>query len=954
MSEEKGYISNRNNEKSEFEQLFEESIEIVQKFASDEWTDYNEHDPGVTILENLVYALTSLNYKSQFPIEDILVSGKGSSLESGDNGFFEANDILTTNPVTDKDLRKLLIDRVLNVKNVWIGRVSLGSEEEKIAHLGGVVNLYVELYNYEEGAVLLEAEKARVIHSLRKEYHQQRNLCEDLHHIEILTPLELDVELDLTISPDENGEEIMAQVLYEVDNYFSSNTKFYSLEELQQREIATSEIFSGPKLNSGFIVDSELRDSVRTIIPSEVVRILSKLDGIISVNKLKINRDEEYAEPIIGEGDEWKIEAGRIPRLRFPTSPNQFVFRINNTSFSPNLEEVRKQLSYIEVVNFGMMKSTAESDNTLSIPNGKQLPLKEYFTVRHQFPVIYGIGEFGLAPEEPPARFAQVEQLKAFLLPFDQLMANGLSQLTHLYNLYSLSSSKESSYAFQVLNEMDQHIQLIEEKSNQDIDEVLIQWKAKLNEVNAAFDTKAITRLNQVIDSLLARFSEDFPTYELQKIYYDSYGKKRADKLFAKESLEWKRKFINDYGKYSYSRAKGRNYTSDISENKLPAHVSGILRKVCGVLGIQNDTLYSLSGVIAEAGIKIYQTRGGKEVLGEVLVPVYHNNEDNVPLTDNVVIINESVENLINSFYYIGNSQTILKSVLKDGGNPTNYKVYGSEDNQNLFYVTFTSSTGVTNAVHLANSKEGAEQAIQEASNFLVQTNMKSEGIYMIEHILLAPPYLDDLFGFTFELNIDENKVLTFQHIEKTSLKKRNKFIKLLNRASLTGTDKLTFETILEDGKYVIRVYSSAGIQLAESVQRFSNDASAQIWIDDITDEENTAAKLSNFKCYAFYGDNKVDESFFTLKMSFVLPDWPVRFQDRDFRMLLNDVVFENAPAHIAAYTYWLSLDQMTELEALYFAWLRMPHAGAFNQELMELAYQLICQLQEYAIDGRG
>jgi len=223
MSEPKGYIANRSNKKSEFELLFEESIEIIQKLASDEWTDYNEHDPGVTIIENLVYALTSLNYKSQFPIEDILVSGKGSALESGDNGFFEASDILTTNPITDKDLRKLLIDRILNVKNVWVDRVVLANEGEEIAHLHGVVNLYVELYDYEDGSPSFAKEKARVIREIREVYHQQRNLCEDLHNVEVLMPLALDVKLNLSIQPDQNGEEVMARVLYEIDNYFSNN-----------------------------------------------------------------------------------------------------------------------------------------------------------------------------------------------------------------------------------------------------------------------------------------------------------------------------------------------------------------------------------------------------------------------------------------------------------------------------------------------------------------------------------------------------------------------------------------------------------------------------------------------------------------------------------------------------------------------------------------------------------
>jgi hypothetical protein len=36
-----------------FERLRDEAIENVQKYSGAEWTDYNLHDPGITILEAL-------------------------------------------------------------------------------------------------------------------------------------------------------------------------------------------------------------------------------------------------------------------------------------------------------------------------------------------------------------------------------------------------------------------------------------------------------------------------------------------------------------------------------------------------------------------------------------------------------------------------------------------------------------------------------------------------------------------------------------------------------------------------------------------------------------------------------------------------------------------------------------------------------------------------------------
>jgi hypothetical protein len=45
----------------DYESLRQQGIAWLEKFSSPEWTDFNAHDPGITILEQLCYALTDLN-----------------------------------------------------------------------------------------------------------------------------------------------------------------------------------------------------------------------------------------------------------------------------------------------------------------------------------------------------------------------------------------------------------------------------------------------------------------------------------------------------------------------------------------------------------------------------------------------------------------------------------------------------------------------------------------------------------------------------------------------------------------------------------------------------------------------------------------------------------------------------------------------------------------------------
>ena len=53
-------------------QLYAIGLKHVQRLARRIWTDYNVHDPGVTILELLSYALTDLGYRASFPVKDLL------------------------------------------------------------------------------------------------------------------------------------------------------------------------------------------------------------------------------------------------------------------------------------------------------------------------------------------------------------------------------------------------------------------------------------------------------------------------------------------------------------------------------------------------------------------------------------------------------------------------------------------------------------------------------------------------------------------------------------------------------------------------------------------------------------------------------------------------------------------------------------------------------------------
>lgn len=111
--------------------LREEAIKYIQKLAGEIWTDYNLHDPGVTTLEILCYAITELGYRAGYPVKDLIAHNLPEAEKKKIRDFFTAREIFPNAPVSVNDYRKLLIDIDVydpedtecphaGVKNAWI------------------------------------------------------------------------------------------------------------------------------------------------------------------------------------------------------------------------------------------------------------------------------------------------------------------------------------------------------------------------------------------------------------------------------------------------------------------------------------------------------------------------------------------------------------------------------------------------------------------------------------------------------------------------------------------------------------------------------------------------------------------------------------------------------------------------------------------------------------------
>jgi hypothetical protein len=330
----------------DYTRLRAEGIRYIEQMGSALWTDYNAHDPGITILELLCYAITDLGYRTNMPIEDLL-SSPAKNAENFRQQFYSAKEILTSRPVTEIDYRKLFID-IDGVKNAWLFKHAetlyvdcrekslKGLPPEHPKHrsfmLNGLYDVRIELDGLPEddceGEELTEEEKAaqaalrqEMVTKVREVFHRHRNLCEDLATVAVVDEHKICVCMNVELKPESSAPDVYAEILYQLTNYFSPVIKQYSLVEMLALKkedgspYAMDEIFNGPVLQHGFLQDKDVLSSgLRTVLyTSDMINLIMDVPGVVAVKDFVMSHCD--AEEKIRH--EWclPVPEGRKPTL---------------------------------------------------------------------------------------------------------------------------------------------------------------------------------------------------------------------------------------------------------------------------------------------------------------------------------------------------------------------------------------------------------------------------------------------------------------------------------------------------------------------------------------------------------------------------------------------------------------------------------------------------------------
>ncbi|MDX2286891.1 MAG: hypothetical protein NW241_22185 [Bacteroidia bacterium] len=862
-------------------------IEAAQRLSGDIWTDYNVHDPGITLLETLAYAITELGYKANLPIEDLLFGPDAEPVEPRDHAMFPAPEVLPAAPLTIEDYRALIIDRIPAVRNAWLEPVITGAQGVLV---GG---LYRVLLQLDPARMQQEAE---IIEQVRRLLTAHRSLCEDLEEVRALKAVPLVLSADITLDPDAVGESVVAQIWFELSEALTPRIRLQTLEELLASGTHWEQAFNGPAPVHGFVSRDDLRRSelahIHTLHKSRLVEIIARVEGVAMLNNVRLTlQGKELA------GERMTVEDG-LPVLDVdamleslaPGKEPLIRLSIGNMTYQPDAETLRH--AYDLLVTRHQQRYERPLDLPADPPAAKRriADIVRYDTIQNHLPRVFGVGEAGLPSRSTAARQAQALQLQGYLMVFEQLMGNYLAQLGKLRLLLSVDPEVSRTYYYQNLSHLP-GAEALFDGSRETVTEAL-------DLLTARFDRVA-ERRNRFLDHLLARFGEAFQTDA-----YHALGSAGSSTAL----LQAKASFLNQYLFVSRNRGLGLNYLAEGIQG-----LSGLQLRVALTCNLPPQPPALLSSLTSSSDIGFEGKGAAAPAPAE-------------------------------AFRFSSPDRDLLPDVLMRGAQRTNYSIEGGKGDKGAL-IRFKTREGRQIEVFSGASVKGCEEALDALIAKLLKISENSEGFYLVEHTLLRPV---EPAGYQAVLSHEGRFWLRTRFAGPDPDAVRQQAAGLFRSRGSSAASYRT-ERLPGGGLQVFLTDASGQDQAVSEV--FYVEESAKAFIKEIAALAASQKNQPDWSAEARVKPGAMlPDDPYSFQVSVVLPNWPLRFQEHRMQSLIESLFRRHAPAHLRLSCYWLDLASMKEFEDIYQTWLQEKRNLEPDQPLLDdLSYYIMILLRRFA-----
>lgn len=571
-------LSIKKNENA-FYSLRKEAIECIQELSGNLWTDYNLHDPGITILEQALYALTDIISRTRFGVKDYLAN-ENNEISYNYNALYKPQDILPCSPVTINDYKKIILDEIDEIESVEIKPLKQNFSGLYDFHIRLKDELYSSWFN-------LDDIKLIVIGKLKKVYLKNRNLCEDLNKIHIHSPNKVTIQADISVNSKRSPSSILSEIYGNLCRYFSKNLEFEHYgKALEKYGLDLEKIYTGPLIKKGYLKDGDLKNSFFEPDRADILSLISKIEGVENIEGLSVFYDKP------AENKEFSGYLFMIPKKKEDIKINLYL-RGNRQDINITMFNLEYQKQFFEK-NYNSLSSL---DKIFQLPFGKYINFSEYSLIENDFPALYGVGKNGSASSLRSYLYlksknklsslgynnneiekfinvyseAGVKQLKAYLYFFDQILFNYCMETENLKKLFSTDSDISSTY-------FNSPVKLDTEYFEGSISDAA----EKIFEINAKYDD-FYDRRNRVLDYLLSLYGEKYSQKALKNFTDEATQIEEDQNKF----LHYKIHFLKNIVKISKDRFLGFNYLDEDINNIARDNVSGLQLKVSCLLGFE-------------------------------------------------------------------------------------------------------------------------------------------------------------------------------------------------------------------------------------------------------------------------------------------------------------------------------------------------------------------------------
>jgi hypothetical protein len=420
-----------------FDALRLQGIRAAQGLSGERWTDYNLHDPGVTLLEAVTYALTELAYRAELPLADHLCDERGHipwqalGLPLPDTAF-------PCRPTTTTDYRRALLDALPELD---------GATMVPMAWPQPATGLYSLVLDAPAGA-----DRAALEPRARAAYAGLRNLCEDLDSVTWVDKRECTLHAEIEIGGASDPADIVAGVYDRCASYLAAAVEFESCAQALPRVHTPDRLLTGPRTANGIARGESLaRAGQADVFITDLIACARNPDV----------KDVHWLALQVGDGVAatsslpWRDASGSwVLALRPPQgsdSVDGLTVRRNGNLISVRAREVRRRYDDLRTARLARRHGLDDFDLVCPPPQGRPVHDLPYYSVQNHFPAVYGLGEHGLPESASDAERARVHQLQAYLLLFEQLLAHGGAQVQHLRELFSIEGAAAATRWWHVL-----------------------------------------------------------------------------------------------------------------------------------------------------------------------------------------------------------------------------------------------------------------------------------------------------------------------------------------------------------------------------------------------------------------------------------------------------------------------------------------------------------------------